>query len=178
MWGPSLADAKISQLPDGGTIQPSDQVPVNRAGTTVRATGAGGGGSSFNGGTITEQLVLDNTAGNDLPLKIIGGPNTSDVFGIYDYTAPNSMNFGVDNFGYISTNGIDASSVLNLIVGKFHRQTDLGQTEDVFSVFHFSGARLHLTAAGAFVFEGLPTADPHVVGQVWNSAGTLKISAG
>jgi hypothetical protein len=26
--------------------------------------------------------------------------------------------------------------------------------------------------------SSLPTVDPHVVGQVWNSAGTLKVSAG
>jgi hypothetical protein len=26
--------------------------------------------------------------------------------------------------------------------------------------------------------SSLPTADPHTVGQVWNSAGTLKVSAG
>jgi hypothetical protein len=31
---------------------------------------------------------------------------------------------------------------------------------------------------GVIVLDGLPTADPHVVGQVWNSTGTLKVSAG
>lgn len=28
------------------------------------------------------------------------------------------------------------------------------------------------------VFVTIPTADPHVAGQVWNDAGTLKASAG
>lgn len=39
-------------------------------------------------------------------------------------------------------------------------------------------SRLVVIAGGVLVLAGIPTADPHVVGQVWNSAGTLKISAG
>lgn len=33
-------------------------------------------------------------------------------------------------------------------------------------------------AATTFLITGLPTADPHVVGAAWNSAGVLTISAG
>lgn len=42
-----------------------------------------------------------------------------------------------------------------------------------------------LTATGAVVLSNasvkmtaLPTADPHVVGQIWSSTGTLTVSAG
>jgi len=32
--------------------------------------------------------------------------------------------------------------------------------------------------AGVLMLPGLPTSDPHVAGQVWNSTGTLKVSSG
>ena len=35
-----------------------------------------------------------------------------------------------------------------------------------------------LTVADVVIFSGLPTADPTVAGQLWNDAGTLKVSAG
>lgn len=35
-----------------------------------------------------------------------------------------------------------------------------------------------LTAADVVIFSGLPTTDPVVAGQLWNDAGTLKVSAG
>ena len=35
-----------------------------------------------------------------------------------------------------------------------------------------------LTASGVVKFTGLPTSDPAVAGQLWNDAGTLKVSAG
>lgn len=35
-----------------------------------------------------------------------------------------------------------------------------------------------LVAYGDVKLPGLPGADPHVTGQLWNNAGTLKISAG
>lgn len=35
-----------------------------------------------------------------------------------------------------------------------------------------------LTVADVVIMSGLPTADPTVAGQLWNDAGTLKVSAG
>ena len=35
-----------------------------------------------------------------------------------------------------------------------------------------------LTASGTVIFSGLPTADPHVVGQLWSNSGVLTVSAG
>jgi len=35
-----------------------------------------------------------------------------------------------------------------------------------------------LSASGAVILSGLPTADPHVVGELWNNAGVLTVSAG
>lgn len=36
----------------------------------------------------------------------------------------------------------------------------------------------NLTASGVVKFTGLPTADPHVVGELWSNAGVLTVSAG
>ena len=35
-----------------------------------------------------------------------------------------------------------------------------------------------LSASGAVTLSGLPTSDPAVAGQLWNDAGTVKVSAG
>lgn len=35
-----------------------------------------------------------------------------------------------------------------------------------------------ITASGAIIFSGLPTADPEVAGQLWSNAGVLNVSAG
>ena len=35
-----------------------------------------------------------------------------------------------------------------------------------------------LTASGTVILSGLPTADPHVVGQLWSNSGVLTVSAG
>jgi hypothetical protein len=47
-------------------------------------------------------------------------------------------------------------------------------------VYVDSNGRLNANGVvvSVLVLAGLPTADPHVVGQVWNSAATLKVSAG
>lgn len=39
-------------------------------------------------------------------------------------------------------------------------------------------SRIEITASGGIIFNGLPTSDPTVAGQLWNDAGTLKVSAG
>lgn len=35
-----------------------------------------------------------------------------------------------------------------------------------------------LTVSGVIIATGIPTADPHVVGELWNNAGVLTVSAG
>ena len=35
-----------------------------------------------------------------------------------------------------------------------------------------------ITASGAVILSGLPTSDPHVVGELWNNLGVLTVSAG
>lgn len=35
-----------------------------------------------------------------------------------------------------------------------------------------------IVASGNVFFTNLPTADPNVLGELWNSSGTLKVSAG
>lgn len=34
-----------------------------------------------------------------------------------------------------------------------------------------------LTASGAVIFSGLPTADPNVAGAIWSNAGVITLSA-
>jgi len=38
-----------------------------------------------------------------------------------------------------------------------------------------SGGKITVEAGGAII---LPTADPHIVGALWNDAGTITVSAG
>lgn len=61
-----MANLKISQLTDGGPLQASDEIPVERAGTNVKVAGSEFGGSQpFNGGAITDPLIIqpdDQTA--------------------------------------------------------------------------------------------------------------------
>lgn len=55
------------------------------------------------------------------------------------------------------------------------------QTKDDNSVSFYDQAGvevLNLGAAGQITFLALPASDPHVINQAWNSAGTLKVSAG
>ena len=37
---------------------------------------------------------------------------------------------------------------------------------------------MSVAPSGVVTLTGLPTADPSVAGQLWNSSGTLKVSAG
>ena len=36
----------------------------------------------------------------------------------------------------------------------------------------------NISASGTVIFSGLPTADPEVVGQLWDDGGILTVSAG
>lgn len=46
------------------------------------------------------------------------------------------------------------------------------------ATFGAATAITDLSASGVVIFSGLPTADPHVVGQLWSNAGVLTVSAG
>ena len=48
----------------------------------------------------------------------------------------------------------------------------------VTSTFGAATSITDLTAAGIVKFTGLPTADPHVVGELWSNSGVLTVSAG
>lgn len=43
---------------------------------------------------------------------------------------------------------------------------------------NFNGVAFTVNAAGKLVLTGLPTADPHVVGQLWSNNGVLTLSIG
>lgn len=103
MWGPSLADAKISQLPDGGTIQPSDQVPVNRAGTTVRATGAGAVPATWTFDPVTGALTIDSSASDvTIPVRVVAGSGATVGFDLrFDPSLPGIRLQGLDASGAV-----------------------------------------------------------------------------
>lgn len=52
------------------------------------------------------------------------------------------------------------------------------ETNGSWSLYSQNGTALITTSQAGVFFPGLPTADPHVVNQAWNNAGTLKVSAG
>ena len=43
---------------------------------------------------------------------------------------------------------------------------------------NFNGVTFSVNTAGKLVLSGLPTADPHVAGQLWTNSGVLTVSAG
>ncbi len=60
----------------------------------------------------------------------------------------------------------------------FMRDDGSGNTQ-LCTRYSTGGVNVVLTnEAGVVKVTGLPTADPHVVGQFWNSTGTVKVSAG
>jgi len=56
--------------------------------------------------------------------------------------------------------------------------SDNGFTGDVTGDVTGAVTATTITASGAIIFSGLPTADPEVAGQLWSNAGVLNVSAG
>lgn len=81
--------------------------------------------------------------------------------------------------------GVQDSSAGNIdsVVSAKHTDTATGTSTVGWDVSHHAGGAATLKMIGdedsvRLVATGLPTADPHILGQVWNSAGALKISTG
>lgn len=69
-----MADTKISALPDGSTVQATDQVPINRAGTNMRVVvtkAALGLGNVDNTSNATERAATATLSGKTLTAPII-----------------------------------------------------------------------------------------------------------
>lgn len=67
-----MADLKISQFPDGGTIQVADQVATNRSGTNTRVVV--GSGATLDAGTdIGDLVVLGDVGGGTPGLPAVDG---------------------------------------------------------------------------------------------------------
>ena len=56
--------------------------------------------------------------------------------------------------------------------------SDNGFTGDVTGDVTGAVTATTITASGAVILSGLPTADPEVAGQLWSNAGVLNVSAG
>ncbi|MBB4259718.1 MULTISPECIES: hypothetical protein [unclassified Bradyrhizobium] len=62
---------------------------------------------------------------------------------------------------------------------KVHRDVGGDQlTVEAGGSIKFGNATFSVNAAGKLIVTGLPTADPHVVGQLWANSNVLTISAG
>jgi hypothetical protein len=62
---------------------------------------------------------------------------------------------------------------------KVHRDIGGDQlTVETGGAVNFNGVAFTVNAAGKLVVTGLPTADPHVVGQLYSNGGALTLSTG
>lgn len=48
----------------------------------------------------------------------------------------------------------------------------------VLATYGANASAVNIAASGTVIFSALPTADPHVAGQLWSNAGVLTVSAG
>ncbi|WP_435100849.1 hypothetical protein [Arhodomonas sp. AD133] len=72
-----MADIRISELTDGGPVQPTDDVPVERGGTTRRAQvgSAAAADLASTGGTVLEndKVVVGAPSGGDMGEGTVNG---------------------------------------------------------------------------------------------------------
>jgi hypothetical protein len=153
-------DAKYLDLE---TIEDSDE-PEN--GWAFRLVAAAAGGF---------YLAMDNAS--SIVIQQNGGPDLSDA----DYVNSRAPTWA----GLTSFTGFDGIQLVNNSNTDF---TILNTGQGIFSIYNTDGPLQILTGGdnivvsatniGYILLKVLPTADPHVVDAIWNSAGTLKISAG
>lgn len=164
-------DSGYGQLIDGNGIESTDwsnRFLKDSDGTTVVATWGGfngvrlfdpTGSLAFHSGS-RQLLNPDGTT-----VAIDYGTNGSVVF--FDYSGGSVAADGSWSFGYLSgSSGGEATSLASN--GSPTQAFDLNVPKMTFGVV--GGTKILLV--------GLPTSDPAVSYQLWNNAGTLKISAG
>lgn len=130
------------------------------------------------GGTLTGAVTLTPANKDTTPLTI------KPVAGA---TADSTIMLEIDDDAggqvfYIDAAGDGALNMPSAVSSFFAFQRD---GVAILEIDAGSGGRVVLSPAGLLditsavvKMTGLPAADPHVVGQLWNSAGTLTISAG
>jgi hypothetical protein len=141
-------------------------------------TVSGNVGAVFNGGTITGATTLSPANKNDtaLTIKPVAGATADGDLAInIDDDAGNQL-FFIDAAG---DGGLDMPSAL----GSFFAFARDGTT--ILEVGTSGGGHVTISPAGRTTFgetvilmTALPTADPHVVGQLYTVVGVLHVSAG
>jgi len=133
--------------------------------------------SAFNS-SVTADLKLYRDAANTLAQRNGANAQTFNIYNTYTDASNYERGFLKWNFNVleIGTESSGSATPRGLRIRASGRQADInvGQTYNEISF-----------VAGSCVFSvptismaSLPTADPVVAGQLWNDAGTLKISAG
>jgi hypothetical protein len=128
--------------------------------------GSGTGGTTLNmdSGTITTLASItfaDSTSQSTAALPLTGGSMSSSGSGINMNTGNFSMNGGIGTGG----SGVELDSAA---VG----------FDNVGTISGDGAGNVTMNVTSLIINNGLPTADPHVIGQLWNNSGVLTISAG
>lgn len=156
------------------------------------------------GGTLTGNLELDSELHFFSRYKLIGPAlsaslgrlilaaltsNATQALSVLPQGSPTYDAYGANNLGGLlelwATDGIaDAINFLRLVgfaasdrVGLAIEKGGTG-TLQPFVIRMGTSDRFQIGAAGELSFPNIPTADPHVAGQVWANAGVLTVSAG
>lgn len=135
---------------------------------------AGGGGGLSN--PVSEALVVAPASQSDTPLTLTGGGAGSDygnVLEVENQDGAVGRLLYVDSAGEVEIHVRDNDALALTIFGAASGTQDLlrakrGNT-NVFAIGPSGEIK---------TFAALPTVDPTVAGQLWNDAGTLKVSAG
>lgn len=181
-----VLDAQASPF----TVTIPGQTADNGAGADIDLTAGPGGNTSGDGGKIT---LLTGVAGNgvsgDFYAASQSNPNGSGTAGIESGdTQAGTGNSGVAFLGSSDAGGKSGNT--SIYTGKSN-----GADQDAGSIViacgsatngNANGGDIHLNTgngvgtgrSGLVTISNLPTADPHVVGALWNSSGALHVSAG
>lgn len=146
--------------------------------------------------TNSKQLVIDAGTAND-PAIVFGDDDDGSGTGIYRVGA-NQMGFAVNGglAAWVSINGLQMTGNNDIVFSGsgnriYNSATFLNLGDSQASSGHSLGAgdvlvgdklevdgNVYLDDCSVIIMANLPVADPTNAGQLWNDAGTLKVSAG
>lgn len=130
--------------------------------------------SSFSGGASAGTNVITVSEEDGI---VLDAPD--DVVSIGDYNGENNETMVIinDTATVISMTAANARIALNRNAGEVEIGDIEGNDTGAAITVNAPADRIRLNASKIMV-EDIPTADPEVAGQLWNDAGTLKVSAG
>lgn len=176
-----MADAKISALTDGGTVQATDEVPVNRAGANVKVSGLVAGGGSVPHARVAGRYYGLVPATNDATRVATASQVFYCPFPVYEAFSINSIGIGVSSAGgsgsvvrlglYADSSGVPGSLI-----------TDYGTIDGTSATYQEITISTSLTAATlywvAVVWQGGTAGSVRAIGvgdgSEWISLGALS----